>query len=1147
MNKEILNLAILGRDPSYFTSVEKMLQAAPALPAKTVAFAHFADFLEREADSVSFDVLLLDFDLSDAEGVSSFVELAKKYPALPKIVLTERGNSDLSEKILSLGAHDFLLKSHTSAEVLKRTISHVLARQDFQQRLFTKTDQFRMAAKMARLGRWEVDFDPIEISWSDGICRIHEVENGFAPTLENALDFYVPEHRPEVEAAFAACVETGKPFSGAWEILSAKGNHLWVKVMGDCVRDGSGKITKVYGTLQDVTDMHLSQAHLKLLQECVRHISDAVLICDATAQEDKGPAILFVNEAFTAMTGYSSAEIIGKSPEFLLGEKTSREARQKICEALLMAEPIRQELVIYDKEDRSKWIEIEITPIFDANGDLANFVGIQRDITERKARESTASFQARILENVGQSVLVTDPEGIITYNNKTAENYFGLSSSELRGRLVTDATVADTDLERAFEVLIDVQNGGDWTGEILAKHSSGREFPVLVSACATYDDEGNLDKMLAFATDISERREMEEALRLSLRDNLDLKQALDRHVIVSITDPDGQITFVNENFCEISGYEEDDLIGNHHSMLDREWETSPSADEMFEVLSTGRSWKGEIRSFRKDSSVFWTDTTVVPFLDERDEPRQYLFLRSDTTDRKRAEEELRLQASFINRSNDAIIATDLEDKITFWNHSASRIYGWSAEEAMGKQKQELLSGNCQDAVEASKAVREAGEWSGEMNHTTKNGSEIIVEASWTFVAGENSQNDSIFSINKDITETRDMELQFFRSQRMESVGRLAGGIAHDLNNMLTPILLSVDILRQDEVPPSSVAIMDMLEGSATRAAELVKQVLMFSKGVDGKRKPVSVVEVADEVVSIARETFPKNITVQGKFEDGVDEILGDNTQIHQIIMNLCVNARDAMEDGGLLTIHAGVVSIDAGEANAIQEVPEGRYVVISVQDTGMGIPSETMEKIFDPFFTTKEIGKGSGIGLSTSLAIVKSHGGFMDVRSEVGNGTQFKVYLPTCASEEEPGEESSPRDMLSGGAGELILLVDDEVAIRTIGKRILERAGYSVLIAKNGAEGAAIYAKHVEEISAVVTDMAMPIMDGNALIIALKTINPDVRILVTSGHTTSGRYLGEGTEAIKHFIPKPFSLETLLPAVADLLSAKKGDGLALAQ
>ncbi|MDF1826585.1 MAG: PAS domain S-box protein [Verrucomicrobiales bacterium] len=1145
MNKTILNIAILGDSPAFASRVEEMFGVEPVLAAAVVFYSSFEEFSDDVDRAASFDLLLL--ELAGSEAFPNFVELSRRYPALPKIVFGEVEDIEFSERILSAGAHDFLIKNQTSAEILKRTISHALVRQDFHHRLITKTDQFQMAAKMARLGNWEVDFEPTTVFWSEEVCMIHDVKSNFVPTLEEAIGYYVPEHQDQVKSAFEECLATGNPFSGEWEIISAKGNQVWVKVMGSCVRDGTGKVIKVHGTLQDVTDRVLSRTHLQLLQECIRHLNDAVIVCDVAEMGGDAPKIRFVNEAFTEMTGYSSGEVVGLTPDFLQGEETDKNVVRAIGRALYRAKPIRKELVIYDKEGKPCWIETEISPISDSHGKLSHFVGVQRDISERKMRESTASFQARILDTVSQSVLVTDPAGAIIHANGTAEKYFGYSIAELVGRQVTDVSVADSDVESARGALAKVRQGGDWTGEILAKHSSGREFPVLLSASAIHDEDGSLDKMLVFATDITDSREIKEALRRSLKDNIDLKQALNRHVIVSVTNLDGVITFVNEKFCEISGYSEEELVGNCHFILDGDRKAPAYSAEMLAALTSGNSWKGEIKSYRKDGTIFWTDTTVVPFLDDSGRPRQYLSLRSDITARKKAEEELRFQASFIARSHDAIMATDLNNRITFWNQAAEKTYGWTSKEADGRLLCELLKCRGEEFENAFNTVKKAGEWSGELTFLTKSGADVIVEASWTLVSGDGVREDSIFSINKDITGARELERQFFRSQRMESVGRLAGGIAHDLNNMLTPILLSVDILREAAIPKSSMAIMDTLEGSARRAAELVKQVLMFSKGVEGKRKPVRIEEIIDEVASISAETFPKNITVHRDVEETVNQILGDRTQIHQILMNLCVNACDAMEEGGHLSIHLGMASIDSSEANVLQDVEEGRYVVVSVEDTGMGIPPETMDKIFDPFFTTKEIGKGSGIGLSTSLAIVKSHGGFMDVRSEAGKGTNFKVYLPASESVESSVEAPPCIDSLQRGSGELILLIDDEIAIRTIGKKILERSGYRVLIANNGAEGVAMFAKQKDEISAVITDMAMPVMDGNALVVALRRIDPHVRTLVMSGHTTSGRYLGEGTETIHHFIPKPFSTETLLPAVAKLLSEDADEPVALAQ
>ncbi len=388
---------------------------------------------------------------------------------------------------------------------------------------------------------------------------------------------------------------------------------------------------------------------------------------------------------------------------------------------------------------------------------------------------------------------------------------------------------------------------------------------------------------------------------------------------------------------------------------------------------------------------------------------------------------------------------------------------------------------------------------------------------------------------RDLTERKRLERQFLRAQRMEGIGTLAGGIAHDLNNVLAPILMSIESLRDSVTSSHDLDLLVTLQRSAQRGAELVKQVLSFARGVEGERMIVNPIPLARDLVRVIGDTFPKSVLVQIRHDRDLWKVMGDATQINQVLLNLCVNARDAMPAGGTLTIRMTNAVLDDTYAGMNPESVPGAYVVIEVEDTGTGIAPEARDRIFEPFFTTKEIGKGTGLGLSTTLAIVKSHHGFINVYSELGSGTRFKVYLPALTSEAATEEPTAARTGLPCGNGELILIVDDDAAVRFVAQRTLERFGYRVLVAAHGAEAVALYAQFRSDIKVVLTDMAMPIMDGPALIVALKAMNPNVLIIGSSGLGANGgvaRAIGAG---VHHFAPKPYTADVLLQMIHTVL------------
>ncbi|HEY4300700.1 MAG TPA: PAS domain S-box protein [Candidatus Didemnitutus sp.] len=524
-------------------------------------------------------------------------------------------------------------------------------------------------------------------------------------------------------------------------------------------------------------------------------------------------------------------------------------------------------------------------------------------------------------------------------------------------------------------------------------------------------------------------------------------------------------------------------------------------------------------------------TTKVPLRDREGNVIGLVGIGRDITDLRKVYEQVEAQARMLDQASDAIITTDAAGRIVYWNAGAERVLGWPHADVVGRDFRDFMAAEMVAALDAARATTTVkGEWQGELKVRRKDGQLLLLEIHRTLLRNQKGEVTGHLSIGNDVTERRKFEAQMLRAQRMESLGTLASGIAHDLNNVLAPILMSIALLKM-KMPgkPDIGALLDQLELNVQRGAHLVQQVLSFGRGVETERLPLQPKHIAREIEQIVHDTFPKNIGFELTLAPDLWTVTGDPTQLHQVLLNLCVNARDAMPAGGRLGVHLENIVVERDKLVASAHGAPGPYVILSVTDTGTGIPAAIRDKIFDPFFTTKDVGKGTGLGLSTSLAIVKSHGGFVNLQTAEGKGTTFKVFLPA-----NPGaasaiaEPEAPR--LLHGNNELILVVDDELPIRELTKQTLERFGYRVVLAANGTQAVAQYALHRDEVAAVITDMTMPIMDGPATILALRSINPEVRVIGCSGQSieTSRDAAKAVGVSIEHFINKPFTAEVIL-------------------
>jgi PAS domain S-box-containing protein len=562
-----------------------------------------------------------------------------------------------------------------------------------------------------------------------------------------------------------------------------------------------------------------------------------------------------------------------------------------------------------------------------------------------------------------------------------------------------------------------------------------------------------------------------------------------------------------------------------------------------QAIAEHRSYRDEYRIVRPDGSVRWIEGQGESVFGQGDKPMRFIGTAQDITERKLAEAALQASQEQLRQIFEAspnvtsVFRMEDPDLLRTWvSPNLERLFGYTVKEALQPHwwSAHVHPEDLARVITDSGRILAHEHIVHEYRFLRRDGSVVWVHDELRLLRGATGQPQEVVGAWTDITERKELETHLLRTQRLESVGRLASGIAHDLNNILAPMLMVPPLLREAIQDPELRNMLDLVETNAQRGSSIIKQLLTFGRGLEGERVPVQLRALVNDMLGIIRETFHKNIITRRETPPDAWLVIGDATQLHQVLMNLCVNARDAMPEGGTLTLKLENQEFDESFARMTPGARSGRYVCLSVTDTGEGIAPEHLDKIFDPFFTTKELGKGTGLGLSTVLGIVQSHDGFIQVHSQPGRGTEFKAYLPASeASEAQPASEAN--QSLPQGGGELVLVVDDESSVRQVTRKLLERNGYRVIEAAEGAEGITQYVAHQKEVQVVLTDLAMPVMDGPAFIRVLRRLNPQVRVIAMTGYQSKLNMPADLGVLGQAHLSKPFTGPVLLQTLQRVL------------
>jgi PAS domain S-box-containing protein len=888
-------------------------------------------------------------------------------------------------------------------------------------------------------------------------------------------------------------------------------------------------------------------------------------INDALVRDDVQGRLVYANHHFLEWFGLQHRELhdIGLedyvAPEWRATVRDLHDRRVRGEQV-----PDRFEYEGLGPSGRRLWLDVFVTPVVE-NGSIVGTQSVIRDITERKKvdealRRSLTRFETlATLSPVG--IFRTDAVGGCLYVNNRWCEVSGISQTDALGSGWL-RTLHPEDRERvANEWQVAVNYGAAFKSDYRFVSADGQITWVLGQAVPTTDAGGVTTGYIGTLTDVTEQKQMERALRVLSTELVALEgDAFFRALVQRLTASlDCEFAFVGQFQPEepsslqiLALWEDGQLVENPTNAVAH----AASSDVIYGtavVVSSGaqKHQPGDEYLARQQIEAY----AAVPFTGptgnttgclgvlsrhplahpERVEAVLHVFGFSAAAQIERERGTRRFHDLF-EFSPDAIVMTDRSGTIRLANRKAETMFGWSREEMIGhgiemlvppddRQKHSLLRSRFVESI----GGRQIGLERSNLHAQRKGGAEFPVDISLGSI--ETAEGLMIAAAVRDITDRKNAERQASRTQRLESIGTLAGGIAHDLNNALTPILMTIEMLK--ETYPEEKDVLDTVERSASHASQMVRHLLSFAKGTEGRRVVVDPRQLLDEMEKIVKGTFPKNIQIQVVAPADLPTVLGDPTQLHQVLLNLCVNARDAMPEGGTLTLQAGIADANIAsmsEEGNEQPPPRRRYVILRVTDTGGGIPTEILERIFDPFFTTKGPEAGTGLGLFTAAGIVKGHGGFIRVESAATRGSTFTVYLPAEELAQDARVVVSPSPEFVGG-GETILYVDDERDVRDAAETVLKRLNLTPLLAEDGTSGLVQAVQHRDSLRVVITDAHMPHMDGLAFVRALRRVLPRIPVIVASGRL-EGALLAELRKlGVTITLDKPFTQAMLAEAL----------------
>ena len=1138
-----------GREPLRVLFVEDRPADAELclIALRNAGFDVVADIVETREEltaklrTAGYDVVLSDYGLQGWTGADALDLMHGLGRDIPFILVTGSLGDEAAVDCVKLGAADYVIKDRLAR--LPVAVRQALARERLRHGQAEAVRALKVSEQRYRslvenspdaillMSDWRWTFANQAAARVFGAARREDLIG--RPMLESVE----PAMRDEVLQRIERSASTGKinlPIER--RLVRLDGSLVDVDVVAiPIVEGGKGTAQIVF---RDITDRRRAEQDLTL--------KNVIL---STQQETSLDGILVVDERGKMISFNQRFVALWDIPPEVGASGSDERALQSVLDKL--SEPdafVARVAYLYEHREEESHEEIALkdgrtfdrysAPMVGADGGYHGRVWYFRDITERKRAEQalreSETRLASLFAGIDDTIIVHDKEGRIIDCNDAACQRLGYSREELLALRTSD--LEPPEFAAGFRERLEQQfRSGRFTGEGVHLTKDGRRIPVDINS-SVFDYQGK-KAVLAAMRDNSERKRAEEALRASEQRLQSLFAGIDDAIFVH--DREGRIIDCNDAACRRLGYSREELLAMRTSDVDAPEFAVGFRERLEQQFRSGR-FVGEGVHLTKDGRRIPVDINsgVIDYQGKK----AVLATMRDSSERKRIEEALRRsEADFgdlVEHAPLGIYRATPQGRFVTVNPALIRMlgYGWAEEMLRLDIARDVYADPARRARLLAEFVHD--ETGAETEWKRKDGSRVTVRLNVRAVRGPGGQVEFHAGMVEDVTEQRSLEMQFRQAQRLEAVGRLAGGVAHDFNNVLTAITGYSDLLLED-LGPDDPKRSDVgeIKAAAVRATALTRQLLAFSRKQVFQTRVLDLNEVVETLDKMLHRLIGEDVKLEYSLASALGAVRADPGQIEQVILNLAVNSRDAMPSGGRLTIETANVDLDEAYAREHAGALPGRYVMLAVSDTGMGMDAEVRSHIFEPFYTTKELGKGTGLGLATVYGIVKQSGGYVWVYSEPGQGTTFKIYLPQVDEPPERLDVPVPLQPVAGGR-ETVLLAEDDPSVRAVVSEVLSQKGYRVLRAPDGQAALEMARGQPGEIDLLVTDIVMPGMTGRELAEALTAERPGIRVLYMSGYTDDAvvrhGVLAEGMP----YLQKPFSPRALASKVREVLDRR---------